>query len=317
MESIAGSVVEVCTPKKAATSALWSKDATTEALQCLRELDWSWLYASLEQQAGIVTEVDQNSVLEELLRFIVIKVSTCDLDEVNHLFAVGVVNTAFQTMLLNPFFCTHVMRLLKHPGHVLSNSFAHGDDNEQRIRKYIQHYKELFGSDPPQQLPSSGSSLCPVHLLQSRGLKRKEPAMLPTAAIDPTAAISNQRSCMQEVQRSGREIGSESGQIFVKSLKKGNTVSCSFADLHSAKVADLVQMLQDTHGIPADQQKLIWSGSPIHSPHRSKLIDEDGERKSQLSLASLGIGSGSILHLVLTMKGHCSCVPPGARGTVV
>jgi len=310
-----GSVLEVCAPKKAATSALWSKDAAMEALTCLRELDWRWLYAPLEQQAGVVAEVDQSCVLEELLRFIVIKVATCDLDEVNHLCAAGVVNTAFQTMLLNPFFCTHVMRLLRHPAHVLSNNLAHRDDNEQRIRKYMQHYKELFGSDPPHQLPSSGSSLWPLHLPQLRGQKRKEPATLPAVVIDPPDAVGNEQACSQQVRRPCLEIGSESGQIFVKSLR-GKTVSCSFADLHLAKVADLVLMLQDLHGIPADQLKLIWSGLVIHSPHKNLSIDEDHERKSQVSLGSLGIDSGSILHSVLTIRGHCSCVPSRARGTL-
>lgn len=375
MESIASSVPEFCAPRKVATSALWSKGAAMEALTCLRELDWSWLYAALEQQAGLVAKVDQDCVLEELSRFIVIKVATCDLDKVNHLCGEGLVETAFQAMLLNPFFCAHVMRVLRHPAHVLSNNFAHRDydeqrvqeckqlykcavnhlcaeglvetafqtmllnsffcahvmrfqrhpahvlsiahrdDNEQRVQKCIQHYKELFGSDPPHQLPSSGSNLWPLQLLQSRGQKRKEPATLPAVVIDPPDAMDKEQVGSKQVRRSCLEIGSNSGQIFVKSLR-GKTVSCSFADLHLAKVADLVLMLQDLHGIPADQLKLIWSGLVIHSPHKSLLVDGDHERESQVSLGSLGIGSGSLLHSVLTTRGHCSCVPAKARGTL-
>jgi hypothetical protein len=105
---------------------------------------------------------------------------------------------------------------------------------------------------------------------------------------------------------SGSSSGNtSSGEILVKTLS-GKTLPCSFPDLPSAKVGDLVRMLHDLHSVPANQVKLIWSGREIHS---SRLSKEEHDRRSLATLGSLGMENASVLHLVLTVRGHCSCVP--------
>lgn len=312
---------------EASSSVVWSKETIAKTLASLHELDWRWLHAPLETQAGIIGDADRNCVLEELFRFIVVKVATGDLDEANHFSAIGIIDTAFQSLLLHPFFCAQVMRSLKHPGRVLSHIPSDRDEKgtEERVRHYIRHHRLFFGSDPPHELPSS-KCLWPAHLLQARGQKRKHSAT-PLMSRSPSKSHPDfAHPLPQEVDASSidkrqepaggssqhvhvepeRPCGSSSGEILVKTLS-GKTLACSFPDLHSAKVADLVRMLHDSHGVPANQVKLIWSGREIHSPRLSK---EEHGRMSLATLGSLGMENESILHLVLTVRGHCSCVPP-------
>ena len=70
--------------------------------------------------------------------------------------------------------------------------------------------------------------------------------------------------------------------VFIKFLT-GKTVE--IGDLTSAtSIGDLKLKIQDSEGIPPDQQRLVYSGK---------------ERTNDATLGSCGIGSGVTVHLVL------------------
>lgn len=259
----------------------------------LRLLDWSWLYSLVEKQVGTLTDEDRPVVLDELLRFIAVKIAAGDVDETNNFAPTGVVAQAFHTLLLHPFFCANIMRMLQHPGKVLSH-VPHAEQDD-RVRKYLQHYKEVFGGEPPCTLPS-GKGLWPGKLLQGRGQKRKEPPSSSSSSVRPPSPVRTRHGVP--------------GCIIVKRLT-GATLTCSFPDFQSARVVDLVNMIQEKAGIRVDRQVLIWAErtktTHIHAPlacDSSPAAQTEYRCQSLSTLASHELESGSILHLAVKVGGR-------------
>merc|ERR1712070_128622 len=91
-----------------------------------------------------------------------------DLDACNEFAPTGIVDEAFYVLLLNPYFCVNMMRLIDKPGQVLSHVPAQRADHADRVRLYCRHYQSIWGGVPPVAFPS-GTALWP----QLVGLPRR------------------------------------------------------------------------------------------------------------------------------------------------
>lgn len=232
----------------------------------LELLDWKWIFPPLEKNAGSLSQADRDALLQELHRFIGVKIAKDDLDGTNEFASTGLVDKAFHTLLLNPFFCANLLRMLDKSGKVLSHVPADRDDHEDRVRKYLQHYAELFKCTAPATLPS-GAVLWPAHLLRKRAAAHKS---------------AENASPARRARTSGR------ANIFVKTLT-GRTIIFSVADLHKATLQDLATFAQDFTGTAIDAQRLIFRGAQLPADEQS--------------LIHFGVGDQSVVHQVLNIRG--------------
>jgi len=190
-------------------------------------------------------------LLQELFRFIAVKVEYDDLDANRRLAPAGLVERALNVLLLNPFFCKHLMRAVGKPGQVLSH--VPDEDNgshEVRVRAYAQRYRETFGEELPGSLPS-GEHLWPTCFGHAG---RREPESEPEAFapfVDP------------HHDKSQRELPSQIPSIiYVKTLAR-KTIVLELANLCTATPLDLAAMIEATEGIPCDHQKLSFQGKTL------------------------------------------------------
>lgn len=235
-------------------------------VQRLQLLDWKWIFPPLEKDVGALSVVDRDALLQELHRFIAVKVAKDDLDGTNEFASTGLVDKALHSLLLNPFFCANLMRMLDKSGKVLSHVPADRDDHEDRVRKYLQYYAELFKCIAPATLPS-GAVLWPAHLLRKR-------------AADHTSA--------ENASPARRARTNKHTNILVKTVT-GRTVSFSVADFNQATLQDLATFVQEVTGVAIHAQRLVFRGTQL--PVNEQL------------LIHFGVSDQSVVHQVLNIRG--------------
>lgn len=261
---------------------LASPASATELVGRLAMLDWSWMKRPLEEAFGQpVGEEDYRVILTELHRFIAIKVITEDINAKNEFAPHGIMDIAFHMLLLNPFFAATVMKLLDRPGQVLSHVPANRNDHEARVKAYYEHYKAVFGQEPPQKLPS-GQDLWP--LIEAA---LPPPAEAPAEAPEPRAeAPAPDGTARAEV-------------LYVKTLA-GKTFTYHFQNLQETTVRELALRIEKGEEIPPSTQRLIFSGKQMERRFSEETNQWVGP---EVFLSSYGITSGAVVHLVVTLKG--------------
>lgn len=252
----------------------------------LKMLDWQWLFPPLEKDAGPLQAGDRATLTEELHRFIAVKIKEGDLDGTNNFAPTGLVDKAFHILLLHPFFCANMMKLLNKTGHVLSHVPAERDDHGDRVQQYLKHYRKLFKTAPPATLPS-GLQLWP-------GGKRAAPP----ASVRNTPAPTRSRT---EIGVPGRAT-TRQNSVFMKTLTdKTIPIDIGNAGLGNFTLWNLAEKIQEKEGAPVDQQRMIFKGVQVFS-HDCNDGHEATQRNNR-SLLACGISLGSTVHLVLKLRG--------------
>jgi len=250
-----------------------------DAVARMQLLDWTWLYPPLEKDIdGALTEEDRHVLLQELHRFIAVKVATEDLDSKNDLSSTGLVDSAFHTLLLNPFFCSNLMRILGRPGQVLSHVPADRADHEDRVREYFKQHNKIFKRPGTTSLPS-GRELWPMYLLRKR------------AAGQSRVGEGNQRA--------QRPRGTGTGRLYLKTLT-GKTLTYTVPHFCKATLEDMAIYVESSEGLPLDQQRFIFQGQMLP-------FDGAGDQRQMAMnkklLTEFGIQKESTIHLVLKLRG--------------
>eukprot|EP00929_Paragymnodinium_shiwhaense_P095437 TRINITY_DN56574_c0_g2_i1.p1 TRINITY_DN56574_c0_g2~~TRINITY_DN56574_c0_g2_i1.p1 ORF type:complete len:276 (-),score=32.79 TRINITY_DN56574_c0_g2_i1:48-875(-) len=268
----------------------------------LRLLDWQWLIPPVEKKCGKLSADDRDVLLTELFRFIAIKVLKDDLDSCNKFSPTGVVDDAFHVLLLNPYFCLNMMKLIDKPGQVLSHVPAERADHADRVCLYMCHYEDVFGCAPAATFPS-GLGLWPQ-------LRRKRTASAATVQNHPP--VRRQRNASLSAREAVDAPGG--GKIFVRTLT-GRTIGlhfenfrATFHNFRATRVKHVADEIQNREGIPSDQQQtltlngeqVVYPGGPPPQGDPASLLRWQGQVNK--TLREVGIQSESTLHLALVLR---------------